>query len=158
MTPEETTEAVGPYLLVACLCETVVQRADQVLTLVNIIDRLIITSQGPSAPETMPPQPWQTNLVLVLKAGRARGRFDLRIVPELPDGSAGDPSLMSVNFEGEDDRGIQIVTRLVIGLTLEGLHWFKVYLGGVLITKLPLRVVYSRIVTTGPAGLGPGRP
>lgn len=151
-------ESLGPYLLVACLCENVIQRADQVLTLVNIIDRVTISSQSPNAPETMPATNWQAYLVVIIKAGRARGRYEMRIVPERPDGTSGGATTLSVNFEGEDDRGVQLVTRMVLALSQEGLHWFKIYLGGELLTKLPLRLLYSRVITSGPPGLTPGSP
>lgn len=152
MTQQQTVpEPTGPYLQVACLCENVVQRADGVLTLVNIVDRLTLTTQGTGAPETMPPTNYLFNLVLVFKSGRARGRYDLQIVPQFPDGSSKQPTIMSLNFEGEDDRGIQLVHQAMIQLTQEGLHWFNIYLAGSLVTRLPLRVVYARIL----GGLGP---
>ncbi len=143
------TESQGPYLQVACFCENVVQRADGVLTLVNIVDRVSITSQGPSVPENMPKVPWVAYLVLILKAGKARGRKEVTIIPELADGTTKPPATVSVNFEGGDDRGIQVVTRTNIELEYEGLYWFHIRLDGELITKLPLRVMYSRI-TGGP--------
>ena len=141
-----TASSGGPYLLVACFCENVVQRADQVLTLVNIVDRVNITAQGSEAPETMPPTPYPLYLVLNLKAGRARGRYEVRITADLPDGSSKVVSSMSANFEGEDDRGVQLVNQMHIMLSQEGLHWFRVEVGGSEITRLPLRVVYNRIV------------
>lgn len=145
-------EFSGPFLQVACFCENVVQRADGVLTLVNIVDRVNITSQGTEAPDQMPVWNWQSHLVVILKAGQARGRRELRIVSERPDGSTSEPSINSVNFEGGDDRGVQVVAQMVIPLTLEGLYWFHVYLDRELLTRLPLRVTYQRI--TGGA-MGP---
>ena len=145
MAEQRREEFLGPYLLVACFCDNVVQRADGVLTLVNIVDRVNITMQGPTAPEVMPPTNWQSNLVVVLKAGRARGRYEMRIVAERPDGTTRAPAIMSVNLEGEDDRGVQIVTKMVATLDQEGLYWFRVYLADELLTKLPLRVVYARV-------------
>lgn len=142
----DPAQSGGPYLLIACLCENVVQRADGVLTLVNIVDRVNITSQGFGASESMPPTNFSIYLTVVLKAGRARGRYDLKVVPELPDGTTKAPAIMSLNFEGEDDRGIQVIHQIVITLTHEGLYWFSVYFADRLLTRLPLRVVYSRII------------
>ena len=147
----DPSQSGGPFLQVACICETTVQRADGVLTLVNIIDRVNITAQGPSAPEQMPATNYQLTLALILKAGRARGRYELRITPERPDGSTAQPFVLSLNFEGEDDRGVQLVQRMGIRLSDEGLYWFNVYLADRLLTRLPLRVVYSRITV----GIGP---
>jgi len=93
----------------------------------------------------MPPATWRANLVLILKAGRARGRYELEVIPEQPDGSSMPPMRMSVNFEGEDDRGIQIVSQVNITLNQEGLYWFNVMLAEAPLTRLPLRVVYTRI-------------
>ena len=149
-----TASGGGPYLLVACFCENVVQRADRVLTLVNIVDRVNITAQGSNAPETMPSSQYLIHLVLILKAGRARGRYEVRITADLPDGSSKLASTMSVNFEGEDDRGVQLVNQMQMLLSQEGLHWFRVEVGGEEITRLPLRVVYNRIVG-GVAPQGP---
>ena len=153
MTEERSEEPSGPFLLVACLCENVVQRADLVLTLVNIIDRLNITSQGTGATAEMPPTTWQGYLVIIMKAGKSRARLELKTVLQLPDGSTKAPVIMSVNFEGEDDRGIQIIQRVAISLTAEGLYWFKLYLGGAQLTRLPLRVTYSHV--TGSSLMGP---
>ena len=143
--PYDAAETGGPYLQVACFCENVVQRTDGVLTLVNIVDRISITRQGPEAPESMPPTPYQLHMVLVLKAGRARGRHEVRFVLETPDGTTKSPSMMSLNFEGPDDGGTAVVQQMVLTLSQEGLNWFNVYLADQLLTKLPLRVVYSRI-------------
>lgn len=148
--PYDPAQSGGPFLQVACLCENVVQRADGVLTLVNIVDRLNIVIQGLDAPATMPPQNYQIYLVIILKAGRARGRYDLTFEIELPDVTRKKPAVLSLNFEGEEDRGIQIVQRLSLTITQEGLHWIHISLADRLLTKVPLRVVYSRI-STGPA-------
>ena len=60
--------------------------------------------------------------------------------------------IRSINFEGGDDRGVQVINKLVMGMNREGLHWFNVYLDEELIARLPIRVVYQRI--SGPQ-LGP---
>jgi hypothetical protein len=117
--------------------------------LVNIVDRMNITAQGRDAPATMPSSSFPFHLVLVLKAGRARGRYDLTVKPEGPQGEAGPARTISLNFEGEDDRGVQLIQRSLIELMQEGLYWFNIYLAGELLTRLPLRVVYTRI-TGGP--------
>lgn len=145
----------GPFLLVACFCENVVERADHVLTLVNIVDRVTITVRGPQAPELMPPSHWRAYMAVILKAGRARTRLDLTLSPERPDGTAMQSVTTSLNFEGEDDRGVQLVAPLDIGLEQEGLYWFNLRLGGQLLTRLPLRVLYTRVTMSG-GQEGPG--
>ena len=103
----------------------------------------------------MPPTQYLLYLVLILKAGRARGRSEVRITADVPDGSSKVASAVSVNFEGEDDRGVQLVNQMHMLLSHEGLYWFRVEVGGQEITRLPLRVVYHRAV----GGVAPqGRP
>lgn len=141
----DPAQSGGPYLQVACLCENVVQRADGVLTLVNILDRINITTQGTDAPEALPPTPWGVNLVIILKSGRARGRHELRVAVDAPDLSQRPPAIMALNFEGDDDRGVQVVQQIRMLLNTEGLYWFNILLADRLLTKVPLRVTYTRI-------------
>ncbi len=144
----------GPYLLVACICENVVERRDAVLTLVNIVDRVTFAVQSERPPETMPPVDWKGNLVVIMKAGRARGRHELRVTPELPGGGSLRSAAMSIFFEGADDRGVQVIMPLHMSLDQEGLYWFNLELDGEEITRLPLRTVYTRVT----AGEPPVRP
>jgi hypothetical protein len=57
-----------------------------VLSLIRLIDTLTHTEARPDAPEEMPPMTYTLKLVIMLKPGAARGRHELRIVPELPSG------------------------------------------------------------------------
>jgi len=147
----------GPYLIVACLCENVVERKDGVITLVNIIDRVTITSSGPSAPDELPPSPYTTNLVVAAKPGRARGRFDLRFTIDQSDGTLQPGNTFSFTFDGPDDRGVQLIQPMSMMIRHEGLHWINIYYNDALWTKIPLRVIYNRIVSTGP-GQAPAQP
>lgn len=140
-----TPRSGGPYLLVACICENVVERKDQVLTLVNIIDRVTFTVQGERPPEIMPAADWKGNLVVIMKAGRARGRYELRVTPELPGGGSLPSAAISIFLEGADDRGVQVIMPLYMRLEQEGLYWFNLELEGQEITRLPLRTVYVRV-------------
>lgn len=136
----------GPYVQAACFCEYVVEDKRGVFSLMGLIDRLEQTQEGPQPPKDMPPMVFRTTLALLLKSGEARGRSDLKIVPELPSGETGEPLNASIQFEG-DERGANVIADLEYRFELEGLYWFKVYLDDSLVTALPFRVVYNRIVS-----------
>jgi hypothetical protein len=139
----------GPYIQAACLCEKVIEEKTGVLSLIRIIDVVTHSVTGPSSPEQMPPVLFNFVLVLMLKSGRAAGRYDLKIVPELPSGETQDPFIISVHFEGEE-KGQNVVTNMQFLFTQEGLYWFNVYLGGEKWTAIPFRVKYHRTVTGPP--------
>jgi hypothetical protein len=137
----------GPFLQVGCLCENVIEDKTGTLSLIRIIDTITHTEAGPSPPEELPPFPFSLKLVLILKSGQARGRANLRIVPELPTGASLDPISMSVHFEGEE-KGQNVITNIALTFKHEGLYWFNVYLDERPLTAIPLRVKYRRIVAS----------
>ena len=139
----------GPYLTTATFCEQVLQEATGVLSLIRIVDRMNITASGPTAPEEMPPAQLNWTLVITLKSGDARGSHPVKIVPQLPSGETKSPMIMSVHLEG-DNKGQNIVSKVNMTLEMPGIYWFLIYVDDHLITKVPLEVIYSRIVTPPP--------
>lgn len=145
----------GPYLTTAVFCEQVLQEASGVLSLIRIVDRMNVTVSGPDAPEEMPPQQLNWTLVITLKSGDVRGSHPVKIVPELPSGETKPPVILSVHFEG-GNKGQNLVSRVQMPLTMSGIYWFRIYVDDQLITKVPIELIYSRIVTPGPQR--PGNP
>jgi hypothetical protein len=138
----------GPYVKVALFCEKILREVDGVMSIIRVIDRVTITAQGQNAPATMPKTPYTLTAVISLVPGASRGRHELKIVKEDPSGLDTGPDFStSVNMEGED-RAVNIVANMHFMLELEGLYLFKVSLDGMLITKMPFRVIYARISTS----------
>jgi len=139
----------GPYLTLASFCEQVIEDKSGVLSLIRIVDRMYIITQGPTAPEQMPPATLNWFLVLSLKSGEARGTLPVKIEPELPSGIRLYPISMSAHFEG-GSRGINIVAKLDFKLEMPGIYWFRVYVDDRFFTQIPIEVIYSRTVTAPP--------
>lgn len=140
----------GPYLAAALLCERLLVEKDEVASAIRIIDRINRTAVGASPPERMEPFDYEVTLVVILKAGWAHGSHPLRITLVTPQGESRGILNQTVFFEGDEDRGVNVVGRIVIRLEMEGIYWFEVRLGendGKLLTRIPLRVIYSRMVT-----------
>ena len=139
----------GPYLTIAAFCEQVIEDKSGVLSLIRVVDRMNITAQGPTAPAEMPPTPLNWFLVITMKSGEARGSYPIKIEPELPSGLTLSPITLSAHFEGTN-RGTNIITRLNMRLEMPGIYWFRIYFEDQLLTKIPVEVIYSRIITPQP--------
>lgn len=135
----------GPYVQVACFCESVLREDTGVVSLIRIIDTLTSSVRDANPPGEMPPVTYNLNLALMLKSGTAQGRSTLKIVPESPSAETSDPIIITVHFEGEEKGHVTIV-RLNYTFTLEGLYMFNVYVDETKLTSIPLRVKYNRVI------------
>ena len=132
----------GPYLAAAFLCENILMEADGVASAIRIVDRINHTVALPEPPAQMEPFDYQLTLYVSFKAGSARGPMPLEVRMEKPSGESQNPFRATVNFEGDDERGVNVVATMRMRLEMPGLHWFNVSLDGHRVTRIPLRVVY----------------
>ena len=139
----------GPYIQMAGLCEQVIEDKTGVLSLIRIIDTITHTEARADAPINMPPVTYPMKMVIMLKSGRARGRHELKIIPELPSGEVKPPLTRSIQLEGEE-RGANNIINMLFTFTMEGLYWFTIYLDDSLLTRIPMRIKYNRIITPAP--------
>jgi len=134
----------------AGICDQVIEDKTGVLSLIRIIDTITHTVEGPNAPPEMPPVTYPMKMVIMLKSGRARGRHELKIIPELPSGETKRPHIRSIQMEGEE-KGFNNIINMLFTFTMEGLYWFDVYLDDSLLTRIPLRIKYNRVITQEPS-------
>ena len=135
----------GPYLQMAVLCEKVLQEADGVTSIIRIVDRITLSAKDKTAPADMPAVPINLKAIIGFKSGMARGPYTVKVKPVSPSGVASSTIESPLLLEGED-RGAAMVLDLAFQAKEEGIYWFEVYLLDVLITRMPLRVVYQRLV------------
>ena len=133
----------GPHLSVAVLCERVLEEKDGVLSLIRIVDRITNAATGPDAPDEMPPAPINLTAVLSFKSGKARGSYTVKLRPEDPSGTQLPALDMPIHFEGEGDRGSNLVVNFNFVAEMAGLYWIDVLFEDDLITRMPLRVIYQ---------------
>lgn len=160
-----TGTAEGPYLLAAFICERVLIEQDGVKSAIRIIDRLTRTVAEPNPPDEMQPFDYNCFLFVRLKSGSSiRGVRALRLRVVKPSGESRAAPSTSVLFEGEEDRGVDIVGPMRIRFDQTGIYWFELFFEDRLLTRIPFRVVYMPQPTesAGPGGggpqLGPGLP
>jgi hypothetical protein len=151
--PEKQTR--GPFLSVAVLCEKVLEEKDGVKSAIRIVDRVTRSAVGPKPPVDMQPFNYELTLFLKFKSGWARGSQSLTIEIAKPSGETTKAIQQTIFFEGEEDRGIDIVGNLKIKFELTGIYWFHIYLNDEHITQIPLRIIYMPQVIPQRQGPGP---
>jgi len=132
----------GPFLSAAVICEKVLVEQDNVKSAIRIIDRVMHTVQRPDAPLEMQPFQCEVALFLQFKAGRARGPHRLSVMMLKPSGETQATWDQPLHFEGEDDRGVDVIATLKLLLEMQGPYWFRVAIDDELVTRIPLRVIY----------------
>ena len=132
----------GPFLTAACLCEKVLVEQDGVKSAIRIIDRITRAVVGPEPPPEMEPFDYDLTFLIKLKSGWARGIFPVRLELVKPSGERPAPFTQNVLFEGDEDRGIDIVGHMRVRFDQTGIHWIHVYVGDRHFTQIPFRIIY----------------
>ena len=132
----------GPHLAIAVFCENVLEDKNGVLSIIRIIDRINL-SAGVEAPEEMPTFPLNLKAVVSVKSGFLKGKYLIRVKAIAPSGNELPVVDLPVLLEG-DDRGTNLVLNISILVKEEGLYWFDVLIEELLLTRMPLRILYQR--------------
>lgn len=132
----------GPYLSAAILCEKVLIEQDGVKSAIRIVDRINRTAVGENPPSEMEPFDYSLTLLLKFKSGWARGVQTIKVQISKPSGDMMPEMTRGVLFEGEEDRGVDIVGNLNLKLDQTGIYWVFIYLDDIKVTQIPFRVIY----------------
>ncbi len=134
-------EHYRPYLTAALFCEKVLQETDGVLSLIRVLDQVTCTGTTPEMPQI----PIPLNLVIAFKSGFVQGKYVVQVRPNSPSGKAFPTIDMPAFFEG-NDRGVNLIGAMNFVVEEEGIYWFDILFQGELFTRIPLRVLYQRVV------------
>jgi hypothetical protein len=142
--PEESSFTVTPYVQLAAFCQTALQEPNGILSVIRITDRFQIVGQ------TAELQSGQVNLTLavVLKSGNMQCSSTMTIRPTSPNGIQMGEVKVPVLFEGQE-RGVGVITQIAMVVKETGLFWFDVLIDGVMLTRIPLRILYFQGRQTG---------
>ena len=138
--PAKQENFYRPWLQVAVFCEKVLREADNVLSIIRIIDRFNVRGTT----RQLPPTPLRFCMVLAFKSGFMRGKGMVRIQPSNPSGTRLPAMELPILFEGDDERGAVIAAEMTFVVEDEGVYWFDVSILEELITRMPLRVVFQQ--------------
>ncbi|HSW57403.1 MAG TPA: hypothetical protein VLH15_03295 [Dehalococcoidales bacterium] len=147
----EYPKTTGPYFSAALICEKVLTEVDGSKSAIRIIDRLNRQIHG-----QMEMQPFEYPLTILIrfKSGSARGTMTLQIQVAKPSFESTPPIQIPVLFEGDEDRGVDVVLNLNMKFEHTGIYWFEVRLDNIFVTKIPLRIVYMPLIMQPQAGGG----
>lgn len=135
----------GPWLMMAVLCEKVIEDKSGILSLIGIIDRITLTASGEGAPARMPPTGINLTAVIGFKSGFVpRGQYKIGIQPVSPSGKKLPMLSLPILLEG-DDRGANCIIQFGANIAEAGLYWFDVFFEDRMVTRIPLRIVYEAI-------------
>lgn len=146
-----TSESSGPYVGMATFCEKVLYEKDCVISIIRAIERLTITTSGPGAPAEMPVGLINYPIVITLRSGFTKGRYNLTLRAQSPSGKVLGQMSVGVLLEG-DDRRVNVVLNTNFAAPEEGLYWFDVLLEEQLLTRIPMRLIYQRMSQAGVPG------
>ena len=132
----------GPYLIAALLCETVLVEKDNVKSAIRIVDKTTRVIKGTDPPSTMPATKIRWNLVIKLVKGKAQGKHEVAVKLVTPSGEELSTHTMTIDFEGAENTGIDLLANLDLDLKEEGIYWFEIYYDKWLLTKSPLQTTY----------------
>jgi hypothetical protein len=142
----------GPYLSIATFCENVIEDKSGVLSLIRLIDRIEITAHGEGAPEQMPPTNLANlSLALVFKSGMAKGSHELKIETEQPSGiKTSTPFHITLHLPGGNMGQNVVLKGFPLKVEMTGVYWICISIDNELYTKIPMEIIYSRIITPPP--------
>jgi len=132
----------GPYLQAAVICDKILEEKDGTKSAIRIVNRVTRAVLAPEPPQEMQPFEYHGFMLVSFKAGFTKGVSQLRIELSKPSGETAPPIRASLVFEGEEDRGIDVVLDLNLKFEMAGIYWFSVFLDDTFVTRVPLRVVY----------------
>ena len=139
----------GPYIQVACICEKVLVEQDGVKSAIRIVDRVVVTAAGVNPPEEMEPYTATYFFLIKLIAGSTRGTNNLELQLQKPSGESRAPQRIVINFEGDDNRPVDIMGPLRVTFDMPGLYWLDLFFNGKRLSRMPLSVVYLPQFRTG---------
>ncbi|MDA2925526.1 hypothetical protein MYX65_12915 [Acidobacteria bacterium AH-259-L09] len=132
----------GPHLITAVLCEKVLEEKNGVKTVIRMVDRFTVSITHPEAPEHMPKIVRDLALLVKLKKGDRGDKHEMRIDFVKPSGEVASSFTNTLTFEGGPERGIDLVANVRLEFDADGLYWFDLFIDGIRVTRLPMRVIY----------------
>jgi hypothetical protein len=149
MAQQSDVGAMGPWLLLAVVCQTALVENNGQLSIIRIFDRMVV----PGTAEQMGQTTINFTIVVIFKAGELYGNHKIGIQPYTPNNEPMPPMEFPALFEGQE-RGIQIILPIGFPVSEDGLYWFDVSVNGQRYTRIPLRIIYQQIALPGQLSMG----
>lgn len=136
--------ANGPYVAVAALCEHVLDEKVGRLSCIRFFEKYNIIVP-PESPEQNPKTPLYMAALLAFKSGDFTGTKVVKVTLRYPSDAPSKEILApyAAVFAG-GETGVNMIINITLHVDTEGLYMFDVLLNEECVTRIPLRVVFSR--------------
>jgi hypothetical protein len=128
-----------PLMQMAVFCERVIEESDNVVSLMRIVDRVVVSTDK----DELPPGIIKLWIAVMFKAGDAIGKRTIKVEGKDPSGDSIFVMQSNSTFEGAG-HGTRSCVEAQIPITAPGMHWFDVYVDDQWMTKMPLEIAYRK--------------
>jgi hypothetical protein len=134
------SERARPHLQAVFFCEKVLTEADNVTSAIRIVDTINLTITA-GKPKRGMALLLPLALLVMVKAGDARGEKELQVRSVGPSGKAYKAGTWKFTLAGPPEGGANLrADQVQLKWDKEGLYWFEILLDGTLFARAPLRV------------------
>lgn len=151
--PKPDSTEYLPLVTIACICEKVLKEG-QVHSYVRVVDTLFVNDSLEDAVGKQKSEGVEfpmINLAIMLRAGKARGSFEIDLISEEPDGEISNAAKIGIKFDESitlDHTSIAIDVPVRLRWKGFGTYWFDVSIRGKSLTKIPLLVTPKSLKKT----------
>ena len=131
-----------PTLKYGVTCEKILFEKDNVISLIRIVDKFILTLAGPQLPESLPPGQMALNIAMCWVGGLGTHEAALNIIR--PDGTVHQSNQTWPFTLDSLNSGHTIAATEVIEISGAGTYWIEFVLNGSSRNRIPFQIIYQR--------------
>lgn len=133
----------GPWIGAASFCDRLLIEEQGFYSIIRMVDSVTVPAATPVASGTGASVKLGLTLFLMFRSGVKPSSAELRVRRNAPNETAGTTPSQMVAFPGE---GASVPVRIDFSLDfdLPGRYWFDVLLDDLIVTRVPLMIVFDR--------------
>jgi len=136
----------GPWVAAATICEKLLQERDNVLSIIRMVD--VFNVPKPPTPDAILHLPLTG--IVAFRSGGVKGTRAVRVYGVSPIRKRKKILDVKVEFLGGNS-GSNIRLDIIFAVKSEGQHWLDVYVDKLLVTRVPVMIVFQEPQLAEPA-------
>ncbi len=147
--PPTPTYPPGPWVVVAALCDRAIVESNGLLSLIQILDRVVLTASASEVLDDPPVFGISSTVIIVLSGGPEFDGGLLALQVNSPSGRSRSGEIMPVPFP-EGNHNARVTIDFQLSLKESGVYWIDVIFNERVLSRIPLQVVYQLEGETSP--------
>ncbi|SRR5216684_463603 len=141
---KKSLEKSGLFVAAAIFCEKIIREADNVATLVRVVDKVVVKGTVELDTPNIPQPVIQLAAFISFRSrSKRKAAFELRL--RRPSGRPSEKQMRQhIDLNG-DWAGGSVSCNVAASIREAGVHWFDVYLDGHRMATMPLAVEYEKV-------------